>query len=226
MHQRHAQWEAGQYDGFFNRDPKEAVAGDLAPEIRAAVLGLYSAKPDERVGAAVSIGNMRAAGAPAVPYMVAALEEENCAAQTPTWITLSAAARDGLAAIGEPAFGSVLDSLNKLSVRGRRYAVQALDRIDSKRCRACMRQWAADPQWMRRATAAWALGLLMDRDSVSLLIAGLDDPEHVVAWWSYASLIQVTGKKLGRDRRRWQQWYEDQGQPSAQYEGTKRQDGH
>jgi len=227
MNQQRYLWDVGHYDGFFSRDPKEAVAGDPAPDVRAAVMALYSAKSDERVGAAVRLGRMGATAAPAVPYLVAALEEEGCAGQvTAAWTTLSAAARDALAAIGDPAFVPLLNSLNDLSVCGRRNAIQALDKIDSKRCRACMRDWAVDLQWMRRATAAWALGVLMDRESVPVLIAGLDDPEPIVAWWSVAALIQVTGKNYGRDRRRWQQWYEDHGHSAAHYEGTKHQDPH
>jgi pimeloyl-ACP methyl ester carboxylesterase len=66
-----------------------------------------------------------------------------------------------------------------------------------------------DKDWRVRRTAARALGEIVSRDGTARLVKALEDEKDLrVIVWVRASLRGIAGTDMGRDPRRWREWFE------------------
>jgi hypothetical protein len=65
----------------------------------------------------------------------------------------------------------------------------------------------ADAQWGVRTTAARVLAALGDRSGVPMLIELLEADQSLLRDYALRLLEEITGQRLGKDRRRWEAWW-------------------
>jgi pimeloyl-ACP methyl ester carboxylesterase len=66
-----------------------------------------------------------------------------------------------------------------------------------------------DKEWRVRRTAARALGEIVSRDGVARLVRAVAEEQDLrVMVWVRASLRGIAGTDMGRDARRWHEWWE------------------
>jgi len=66
-----------------------------------------------------------------------------------------------------------------------------------------------DKDWRVRRTAARALGEIVSRDGTARLVKAVEEEKDLrVLVWTRASLRGISGTDMGRDPRRWREWYE------------------
>jgi len=68
----------------------------------------------------------------------------------------------------------------------------------------------ADGQWGVRTTAARVLAQLGDRSGVPVLIGLLEADQALLRDYALRLLEQITGQHFGKDRRRWEAWWQTQ----------------
>jgi len=102
------------------------------------------------------------------------------------------------------------------------FAIVALEQIGDPAAAGAIRPYlrvgesvAADNEnksfegkWGVRTNAARALARLGDRSGVPVLIGLLDADPSLVRDYAARLLEEITGQRFGKDRRRWQQWWE------------------
>jgi HEAT repeat protein len=68
----------------------------------------------------------------------------------------------------------------------------------------------AEASWGVRTTAARVLATLGDRAGVPVLIQLLDSDQSLLRDYALRLLEEITGQRLGKDRRRWESWWRAQ----------------
>jgi HEAT repeat protein len=89
-------------------------------------------------------------------------------------------------------------------VRGK--AADALGELKNPRAVEPLTVVLGDKSWSYRFMAASALGRIKDSRAVEPLIGTLDDKEVVLS--AETALENITGQKIGKDPKKWQEWWE------------------
>jgi bilin biosynthesis protein len=112
--------------------------------------------------------------------------------------------------LGAPAVDALVSLLASDAPRLREAAALGLGRIQNRRAVPALRTaFGEDRDVLVRASAAWALGELKDRDSMDTLIAGLKEKNNLIKASSLTALRKITGIDLGQAAESWQLWREN-----------------
>jgi HEAT repeat protein len=167
----------------------------------AAAAGLASADPSTRTRAACALRELGSQAAPAMPRLVAMLEDASpvdaaiCGERT--WgngrfrgaqemTTPGEQAASALVAIGTPAYDPLTKSLASPAWIARTNAAWALGALGNRRAVPLLSRSLADTEASVRKRSAWALGALDASEAVPALVEALKDTDagvrEQVAW--------------------------------------------
>jgi thioredoxin 1 len=112
---------------------------------------------------------------------------------------------------GEAALDYFRKQLTGDSVEERSRAVRALGKYGGKKCIGDVASALKDGDVRVRRTAVVQLDVARCTEAMPGLIAALGDEDHEVRKRARASLERVTGKDLGDDQAKWQEWWKESG---------------
>lgn len=106
--------------------------------------------------------------------------------------------------------GSLIVCLEDNSDAVKKEAIRALAKINDPAAIAALTAvlQSKDAPALVRAKAAYALGKLGASSAIEALIAALNDPNSIVADFSYGALMEITQQDFSEDSAQWQNWWQ------------------
>lgn len=192
--------------------PRENIPSDCSPEIRVRIERLYSVNPYERYSAAEELEKYGAEAAPAIPFLVSSLRDDNKFEYdffiSGNYKTLSGAAWVALSKIGQPAVPALIEATKSSNPHVRACSLSALGKIKGNESLLAILSCLDDPEKRVRVSAVCVFYHGWETSAaVSPLIEKLrTDPSdwvrykivHVFGGWEYQdeSIIEKRGEIL------------------------------
>ncbi|ODS33014.1 MAG: heat repeat-containing PBS lyase [Candidatus Scalindua rubra] len=159
--------------------PMENIPFDVPADVREKIKGMYSWNPLKRRYAVVQLGQMGARAAPAIPFLIGALDDRIWLG----WLGLTRTneeATKALVKIGEPAVSPLISSLKVENRRIRVRAALALGEIKDSRAVKPLITTLKDKDHVIRASAVVALAKINDLRVMEPLLISLKDEDAFV----------------------------------------------
>jgi HEAT repeat protein len=198
------------------RAAKETIPQDLPTEVRSLLEQCRASAASARGGAAEKLGELKEKAGPAVPFLISMLGDdvEYSDSITVGGMTIYGNTSPGrkaavaLGRIGSEAIEPLLKVLQDVKGPNRDKAAVALGIAKDPRAVPPLIEALADKDARLRREAASALGSLKDERAVAPLIGALSDADEAVPRAAQEALEELTAQKFGKDRGRWEQWWQ------------------
>lgn len=148
--------------------PKENIPSDISSNVRKQIERLYSTESKERVEGAYYLGKMGAKAVPAIPFLIAILQDDAVVQKATLfsfpfyeWHSPAGEAARALSKIGKPSVKPLIAAFK-------------------------------DKDENVRMNVAWALGKIGDKQAIEPLITALKDENSGVRWWVADALGNIS----------------------------------
>jgi len=125
------------------------------------------------------------------------------------WNELDAAAKEIEEKLTDEPIHAYIGALHSPNWAARAYAARALGNLDDRRAVTPLRSALWDRDATVRRNAAATLGQLGDPRAVEPLLAAVSDADPEVQEAAEEALRRICGANLGRDTRKWQEWWDE-----------------
>jgi HEAT repeat protein len=199
---------------------KESIPPDLPPKIRLLVEQCFAPAPSARGDAAEKLGRLGAEAAPAIPFLVSMLGDDETYSGSSTvgsggfsmglsgTFNVGRVAAVALSKIGRPAVKPLLDVLQDQQALARERAAVALGLAGDPTAVEPLIGALGDNDPRVRREAAKALGFLKDLRAVVPLINSLADADEAASHEAQRALEELTAQTFGKDQARWREWWQ------------------
>ena len=193
--------------------PREKIPSDIPEVVKKEIEALYQPSFIDRVNATMRLGRMGEEAAPAIPFLIGLLHDDNpeivqTSSGLTTIVVQAQTASDALANIGKPAIRPLGDALQhdnpKVVDRAARALALMHDLDAVKVLMTALNSENAD----LRSTVAFRLKESNDARVIKPLLASLEDRSPQILEEAVATLEAISGEKFGQDPQKWQEWWQ------------------